>query len=116
MSRRPMAPDRLPGRARLFLTGMFVTNVGNGMYVLAAGQLLYQHTHSVLGYALVLVSEFAFKLVLQGVNGVDRVPAVVICLLADLIRCGALLAALLLLSAGSPVVAIAISALAINFF
>lgn len=108
------AEERLGGPARVFLLGFFLTNVGNGMYTIAAGQLLYHLTGSVTGYAIVVFSEFGFKLLFQGVVRFDAVPALRICLTSDTFRTLAVGAAAGLLWLRYDYAAIAVATLAIN--
>jgi hypothetical protein len=107
---------RLSPTSTAFLGGFALTNIGNGAYTVAVGSLLYQSSHSVVGFALVLYSEFWFKLVLQGVSRFDRVPAVRICLAADTCRAAAMAAAVVLLWHSDVYAAVALTTLAINFF
>jgi len=107
---------KLSTPSRLFLSGFFLTNVGNGMYTLAIGQMLYKLTGSVLGYALVVSSEFIFKLALQGVSRFDEVDPVRICTRSDTCRAIAMGAAAILLWQHQPYLGIALATLAINVF
>jgi hypothetical protein len=96
------------------LAGFFLTNVGNGAYTLAVGQLIHAATGSILGYALVVFSEFGFKLLAQGVTGPDRLPAARLCAAFDTVRAVAMAVAAVLLLHGSWLPAVVVATLAIN--
>lgn len=106
--------NRLGRDARRVLLGFVATNVGNGVYTLAVGNLLFELTDSVLGYAVVVLSEFAFKLLLQGVTRFDRINARRVCVIADTGRAIILVAAAILLAVGQTFIAIIVATLVIN--
>lgn len=96
------------------LAGFFLTNVGNGVYALSVGYLLYQLTDSVLGYALVGFSEFGFKLATQGVSRFDHRRAAASCMFMDGIRASCLVAAALLVWSEHPITAVVVATVAVN--
>lgn len=97
---------------------MFVTNIGNGLQVLVMGTLLYEKTHSVLSFGLVLITEFFFKILLQFYAGsiIDRINPLYICRFADLVRGSVIVVSYFLLEKGYFYLPIILTTFVINFF
>lgn len=105
-------------QAKMFLLGTFITNVGNGLYVLGVSKHLFDLTGSVLPFGMILLSEFLFKLVLQGGSGycADRYGPVKMFLFSDFSRFSLFLISAIFLQYQSVFVAVVISTFAVNFF
>jgi Major Facilitator Superfamily. len=65
---------KLCRNGKLLIAAVWITEIGNGMDALAIASLLYQQTHSVMAFALVLSSEFVIGLLMLVFAGsvIDR--------------------------------------------
>lgn len=101
---------------RLMLGSVFVTDIGNGMFNLAAAILLYQETKSILAFALVLSGEFIIGLFMQLFAGayVDRTDPKRTMVVIDVIRGSSLALAALLYAATHALAPLYVALIIIN--
>ena len=70
------------------LASVFITNIGDGIYTITVGMLLYERTGSVAAFGFVVVLQFILNMLLQMFSGsiIDRGSPRVVCLVSDLGR------------------------------
>ncbi|MEK5492618.1 MFS transporter [Paenibacillus sp. FSL R7-0297] len=95
--------------------GVLITNIGNGMYTLAVGKLLYDQTGSSTPFALLLMMEAVLTFSTQAIasSAVDRGRAKQCAFIAESIRGLAVLTAAAFVFAGHPA-SILLAAVIIN--
>ena len=110
--------DKLSQDSKLFISSMFFTNIGNGLYILAISKALYEHTNSILGFSLIILSEFLFKIILQSYAGfiVDRMSPLKICKYSEFIRGILFILATIAAKEGRLIIAVGMTTIAVNFF
>jgi hypothetical protein len=104
------------GAAWFLLAATLVTNVGNGMYTLAVGKLLYDQTGSVAAFGGVIILEHVVTFLLHAVAGpwVDRGDPRRILVGVDLVRGGFICLASTLLGLGNVTTWIVLTTLVIQ--
>ena len=104
--------------SKYFLLATFITNIGNGLYVLTISVLLYNLTQNVLAFGFVFISEFICKFFLQIYAGriVVKVASKTIFLVCDMSRFVLFAVATLFFMFHYYYTAVIITVLAINVF
>lgn len=76
------------GSAKIILVGMLITNIGNGIFTLTVGKILYEKTGSPVAFGGVIIIDYLINFLLQMIAGsfVDRNNPKKICVWADLLR------------------------------
>lgn len=74
--------------AKLILIGMFITNIGNGIYTLTIGKILYDKTGAPTAFGIVISAEYIINFLLQLFAGsfVDKNNPKHVSVYADFIR------------------------------
>lgn len=108
---RVIAQARPPARFRWLLGATVVSTLGDGVYVAALPLLAASMTSDPMGIAVVVASPYLAWAALGLVTGVlvDRYPRPVLMMTADVIRCVALSAAVLMLVSGTLTIALLIA-------
>jgi hypothetical protein len=111
-----MNTPALSSAARFLLASTLVTNIGNGMYTLTVGKLLYDQTGSAAAFGGVLILEQVVSFLLHAVAGpwVDRGDPRRICVGVDLVRGLFICAASALLGVGNITTWIVLTTLVIQ--
>ncbi len=65
---------KFSANAYLVLISIFITNIGNGMYLITVGKLLYDDTGSSLAFGILIIFQYIINIIVQLIAGpiVDR--------------------------------------------